>query len=55
MVTDARHMSDNWSVSETKQVNNARVADYVKAGGTDYNMLTDNCIHATDRMYNNNN
>jgi hypothetical protein len=48
-------MSSNWHVSDTKQVNNARVGDYVKAGGKDYNVLTNNCEHATDRMYNNNN
>ena len=50
VVTDARHMSDKWSTTETRSVEGHTVSDFVKAGGTKYNLVKDNCIHGADRM-----
>ena len=46
-------MSKNWVVTETKSVSSSKVSDYVKAGGTKYNLVTDNCKHSATRMMNN--
>jgi len=52
VVVEARHMSSNWNLKETKSVSNSRVTDYVSAGGQLYNTLLDNCLHACSRMMN---
>ena len=53
VVTDAKHMSNAWSKSkEEKNVNGKSVGDFVKTGGKDYNLFTNNCNHASDRMDN---
>src|SRR5688572_30809333 len=52
VVANARLMSSNWSLNQTKAVGNSRVNDYVSAGGRDFNVLTDNSIHACNRMMN---
>ncbi|KAM9489331.1 uncharacterized protein Hap1MRO34_006044 [Clarias gariepinus] len=54
VVVDARHMSNNWKVRETKNFRGSKtVADFVKAGGTDYRLLFDNCHDAAGRMMGN--
>ena len=50
VVTDARHMSDQWKTTETRSVEGHTVSDFVKAGGPNYHLLTDNCIHGAKRM-----
>uniref|UniRef100_A0A671QWK9 Lipocalin/cytosolic fatty-acid binding domain-containing protein n=1 Tax=Sinocyclocheilus anshuiensis TaxID=1608454 RepID=A0A671QWK9_9TELE len=51
VVVAARHMSNNWKIVETKNFRGSKtVSDFVKAGGTDYKLLFDNCHDAADRM-----
>ncbi|XP_037392307.1 uncharacterized protein LOC119262934 [Pygocentrus nattereri] len=51
VVVDARHMSSSWKIIETKNFRGSkRVADFVKAGGTDYSLIFDNCHDASGRM-----
>lgn len=50
VVVNARYMSSNWNLKSTRSVHNSRVTHFVSAGGRDYNALTDNCLHACDRM-----
>uniref|UniRef100_A0A3P9KJ72 Uncharacterized protein n=1 Tax=Oryzias latipes TaxID=8090 RepID=A0A3P9KJ72_ORYLA len=51
VVTRASGMSSDWKVTQTKDIHGSeRVADYVQAGGSDYNLITDNCHHASGRM-----
>uniref|UniRef100_A0A671M919 Uncharacterized protein n=1 Tax=Sinocyclocheilus anshuiensis TaxID=1608454 RepID=A0A671M919_9TELE len=51
VVVAARHMSSNWKIVETKDFRGSKtVSDFVKAGGTDYKLLFDNCHDAADRM-----
>uniref|UniRef100_A0A3Q1CU54 Uncharacterized protein n=1 Tax=Amphiprion ocellaris TaxID=80972 RepID=A0A3Q1CU54_AMPOC len=51
VVTDARHMSSAWQVQSSKDFQGTKtVADFVKTGGSNYNVLTDNCHQASNRM-----
>ncbi|NP_001373348.1 uncharacterized protein LOC101883708 precursor [Danio rerio] len=51
VVVAARHMSSNWKIVETKNFGGSKtVSDFVKAGGTDYKLLFDNCHDAANRM-----
>uniref|UniRef100_A0A8C2FJT9 Uncharacterized protein n=1 Tax=Cyprinus carpio TaxID=7962 RepID=A0A8C2FJT9_CYPCA len=51
VVVADRHMSSNWKIVETKDFRGSKtVSDIVKAGGTDYKLLFDNCHDAADRM-----
>uniref|UniRef100_A0A8C9WEN9 Uncharacterized protein n=1 Tax=Scleropages formosus TaxID=113540 RepID=A0A8C9WEN9_SCLFO len=51
VVVDARHMSSNWKVVETKNFRGTKtVSDFVRAGGTDYSLIFDNCHFGADRM-----
>ncbi|KAG1948015.1 uncharacterized protein LOC120484763 [Pimephales promelas] len=51
VVVDARHMSRNWKIVETKDFRGSKtVSAFVKAGGTDYKLLFDNCHDAAGRM-----
>ncbi|XP_077072384.1 uncharacterized protein LOC143723604 isoform X2 [Siphateles boraxobius] len=51
VVVAARHMSNNWKIVETKDFRGSKtVSAFVKAGGTDYKLLFDNCHDAADRM-----
>ncbi|XP_055520717.1 uncharacterized protein LOC129714876 [Leucoraja erinacea] len=50
VVTDAEHMSNKWKVVEGRPVEGKTVADFIKAGGRDYNLLTDNCLDAAKNM-----
>ncbi|XP_036071878.1 uncharacterized protein LOC112136742 isoform X1 [Oryzias melastigma] len=53
VVTRAGHMSDKWKVIQTKNFDGSKtVSDLVRAGGTKYNLLRDNCHHASRRMMN---
>ena len=50
MVTNTKHMSDKWVVTERKSIDNAILADFVKVGGKHYNLVMDNCHDASERM-----
>ena len=50
VVVDAKHMSKKWKVTDSQSVSGAKVGDYVKKGGKDYNLATDNCHDASKRM-----
>ncbi|KAL1259663.1 hypothetical protein QQF64_010240 [Cirrhinus molitorella] len=51
VVVAARHMSTNWKIVEIKDFRGSKtVSDFVKAGGTDYKLLFDNCHDAAGRM-----
>ena len=50
VVTNARHMSGEWRTTETRSVAGHTVSDFVKAGGENYKLLSDNCIHSGNRM-----
>ncbi|KAI4896880.1 hypothetical protein NFI96_009258 [Prochilodus magdalenae] len=51
VVVDARHMSSSWKIVETKDFAGSKtVSDFVKAGGTDYSLIFDNCHNAAKRM-----
>ncbi|XP_015774290.1 PREDICTED: uncharacterized protein LOC107352473 isoform X2 [Acropora digitifera] len=51
VVTNAKHMSGAWKSAGTQPAKpETRVADYVKAGGSEYNLATDNCHHGSRRM-----
>ncbi|KAJ8415769.1 hypothetical protein AAFF_G00403260 [Aldrovandia affinis] len=51
VVVDARHMSSNWKIIETKDFTGTKtVSDFVKAGGTDYSLIFDNCHDGAERM-----
>ncbi|KAF7647031.1 hypothetical protein LDENG_00178830 [Lucifuga dentata] len=53
VVTNARHMVPGWKVVATKNFHGTKtVADFVKAGGSDYNVLFDNCHLGANRMMN---
>ena len=44
-------MSGDWKSAGAKPAKpGTRVADYVKAGGSKYNMVFDNCHHGSRRM-----
>ncbi|XP_059502295.1 uncharacterized protein LOC132209607 [Stegostoma tigrinum] len=50
VVTDAAHMSDRWKVTDERAVEGRTVGDFVETGGQNYDLLTDNCHHASSRM-----
>ena len=51
VVEDAKHMSGAWkNVDSSEKVSGETVGDFVKAGGTRYRILVDNCHDATERM-----
>lgn len=51
VVVDAKHMSSRWwSTGEKKNIYHSTVADYIRAGGKNYNLFSDNCHHASKRM-----
>ncbi|KAF7708401.1 hypothetical protein C0J45_3750 [Silurus meridionalis] len=51
VVVDARHMSNTWTIRETKNFGGSKtVSDFVKAGGTNYSLLFNNCHNAAGRM-----
>lgn len=51
MVTNAKHMSGAWKSGGSQSVQaGTRVADYVKAGGQNFNLLFDNCHDGSRRM-----
>ncbi|CAL8248818.1 unnamed protein product [Lota lota] len=51
VVVDAKHMSPSWKALETKDFRGTKtVADFVRAGGSDYSLLSDNCHDGADRM-----
>ena len=51
VVVDARHMSSVWSsTGERKHIHSSTVGDYVRAGGKHYDLFSDNCHHASERM-----
>lgn len=50
VVVSTSSMTGAWSAGEYKTVRSSTVADYVRAGGQNYNLVFDNCIHACNRM-----
>merc|ERR1712168_587165 len=51
VVVDARHMSSDWTIVETKDFMGSKtVSDFVNAGGTDYSLIIDNCHLGAERM-----
>ncbi|KAL4616896.1 hypothetical protein GN956_G22084 [Arapaima gigas] len=51
VVVDAQHMSNRWKVKCYRDFEGMKtVADFVKTGGHNYNLLWDNCIIAANRM-----
>ena len=50
MVTDANQPMPSWTVTAEKKVEGAVVGDYMEAGGEEYNVITDNCHDASERM-----
>ena len=50
VVVDSSYMSSAWTYHDSKSISHSTVADYVAAGGPDYNLITDNCMHAVARM-----
>lgn len=53
VVTNAKHMSGAWKSDGAQPAKpGTRVADYVKAGGSNYNVAFDNCHHGSKRMMN---
>ena len=50
VVTDERHMSPRWRNRGGHDVSGSTVGDFVKAGGRDYSLCTDNCHDGRDRM-----
>ncbi|KAG7218223.1 hypothetical protein INR49_007975 [Caranx melampygus] len=51
VVVDAKHMSSEWKLEETKVFDGRKtVSDFVKAGGEFYHWLVDNCHLASGRM-----
>uniref|UniRef100_A0AAZ3QZ36 Uncharacterized protein n=1 Tax=Oncorhynchus tshawytscha TaxID=74940 RepID=A0AAZ3QZ36_ONCTS len=52
VVVAARHMGRDWKAIETKNFKGSKtVSDFVKAGGTDYSLIFDNCHDAAGRMW----
>ncbi|XP_078384560.1 uncharacterized protein LOC144666977 isoform X2 [Oculina patagonica] len=51
VVTNAKHMSGAWTSGGSQSVQpGTKVADYVKASGQNYNLLSDNCHDGSKRM-----
>ncbi|KAK2902895.1 hypothetical protein Q8A67_007608 [Cirrhinus molitorella] len=51
VVVDGRHMSSKWQFKEAADFKGSKtVSDFVKAGGTDYHILFDNCHKAAKEM-----
>ncbi|KAK1173003.1 hypothetical protein AOXY_G5724 [Acipenser oxyrinchus oxyrinchus] len=51
VVVNAKHMSSDWKIIETKDFRGTKtIGDFVKAGGTDYNVIFDNCHFGSRRM-----
>ena len=46
----ASHMGSPWRRTNWKTVSRSTVGDFVKAGGTTYSVLFNNCHHASSRM-----
>jgi hypothetical protein len=51
IVEPAGNMGKGWNGVESKKVTGAKIADYVKTGGKKYKVVTDNCHHASHRMF----
>jgi hypothetical protein len=50
VVVSASYMNRVWTKIQEKTISRSRVTDYVRAGGVNYNLFLDNCIHACTRM-----
>ncbi|XP_054869435.1 uncharacterized protein LOC129349622 [Amphiprion ocellaris] len=51
VVTDAQHMKSDWKVTSARNFQGTKtVSDFVKTGHSKYNMFTDNCHQASNRM-----
>ncbi|XP_039973048.1 uncharacterized protein LOC120783829 [Xiphias gladius] len=53
VVTDAQHMSSDWTPVSSREFHGTKtVSDFVRAGGSGYNLLLDNCHLGSRRMIN---
>lgn len=52
VVTDAAHMSSKWNLIRTKKIKNAKILDFLGAGGRYFHPVHDNAYHAAKRMMN---
>ncbi|KAM4601309.1 uncharacterized protein ACJ7VT_021080 [Polymixia lowei] len=53
VVVNASHMSSDWTVVETKNFRGTKtVSDFVSAGGSNYQLIFDNCHFGAGRMMN---
>ncbi|KAM6968125.1 uncharacterized protein FYW47_006828 [Aplochiton taeniatus] len=51
VVVDAHHMSSAWRIVKTQNFQGSKtVSDFVKAGGSDYSLIFDNCHLGARRM-----
>ena len=51
-VVDPSTMSNKWTYGKNKNVvGGVNIGEYVKTGGSNYNLLTNNCHHASCRTY----
>jgi hypothetical protein len=51
VVVDAKHMSGAWkNVDSSEKVSGKTVRDFIKAGGTCYRILDDDCHDVTERI-----
>lgn len=52
VATSASHMSAKWKPDgpTTQVADGTTVSDFVRSGGRDWKLLTDNCHHASRRM-----
>lgn len=50
VVSDLNSLKSNWSVKSSKPVAGYTVGDFVKASGSKYNLLTNNCWDSRKRM-----
>ncbi|XP_062322290.1 uncharacterized protein LOC134023955 [Osmerus eperlanus] len=52
VVVAVRHMSSDWNIIETKNFGGCKtVSDFVKAGGSGYSLIFDNCHMGAGRMW----
>ena len=50
VVVDTKHMSDKWTRHETQSAGGKNVGSFVETGGSNFNLLSDNCHQSAKRM-----
>lgn len=51
VVTYKSNMGENWSLVQGKDIQSAKLSDYLEKCGLEYNTVADNCLHAVARMW----